>query len=138
MISTDLIGTCSRDFTVKLWNTLTWSPVLIYTVHTGFVNDLISVYNDTIASASDDGSIRLWSISKNGFTFKTINETVSNWLIKFTCLLVIQKPLENGAWLLSGSSDSNIRVYFVDNTSRYFYLNIISNDILRHFIFFKN
>ena len=93
---------------------------------------MISVYNDTIASASDDGSIRLWSISLNGFTFKTINETVTNWLVRFTCLLVIQKPLDNGAWLLSGSSDSNIRIYFVDNTSRYFYLIIISTQILRH------
>ena len=72
--------------------------MVIYTAHTGYVNDLISVYNDTIASASDDGSIRLWSISMGGLTLKTLNVSASNWLIKFTCLLVIQIFNDYNIW----------------------------------------
>jgi WD40 repeat protein len=94
-----------------------------YTGHTNFVNDITSLNDLTtmasVASASDDGTIQIWSIT-TGLKLNEIR-TTSNGL-KFACLLLIEKF----GLLASGDSSSKIRLF---NTNANFSLN---NTLLGH------
>jgi WD40 repeat protein len=66
------VASASNDATVNVWETLTWTSILKYTNHSGWVRSLDQIDNDTIVSGSADTTIRIWRIS-TGETLKTIN-----------------------------------------------------------------
>ncbi len=66
------VASASRDTTVKIWDTLTWTSIQRYTNHTSWVRSLDQIDNDTMVSGSMDQTIRIWRIS-TGETLKIIN-----------------------------------------------------------------
>jgi len=66
------VASASADKTVNVWDSLTWTSIQRYTSHTGFVNSLDQIDNDTMVSGSDDKTIRIWKIS-TGETLNIIN-----------------------------------------------------------------
>jgi WD40 repeat protein len=107
-----LIGSCSKDFTVKIWNISNLSAMAIqtYTGHTDFVNDLTSLNDLTtmsVASASDDRTIQIWSIT-TGLKLNEIRTTTNG--PRYYCLLLIQKF----SLLASGDSWNQIRLYNIN------------------------
>jgi WD40 repeat protein len=119
--SPSLIGSCSRDFTVKIWNisNLSSTAIQTFTDHTDEVNDLASFkYDDgnmrdiLMASASNDRTIQIWSIA----TGLKMNEIKFTNGPVFVCLLVI----EEFDLLASGDSYNQIKLF---NIGRNFTLN---------------
>ncbi len=119
--SPSLIGSCSRDFTVKIWNisNLSSTALQTYTGHKEDVNDLASfnyddgnVRNILIASASNDRTIQIWSIA----TGLKMNEIKFTNGPLFVCLLLI----EEFDLLASGDSHNQIKLF---NIGRNFTLN---------------
>jgi WD40 repeat protein len=119
--SPSLIGSCSRDFTVKIWNisNLSSTAIQTFTGHTDEVNDLASFkYADgnmrdiLIASASNDRTIQIWSIA----TGLKMNEIKFTNGPVFVCLLLI----EEFDLLASGDSHNQIKLF---NIGRNFTLN---------------
>jgi WD40 repeat protein len=55
--------TASQDGSIKVWDSKTWSLLLVFVGHAGSVNSL-SVYpfGPNIISASEDSTIRVWSL----------------------------------------------------------------------------
>ncbi len=79
-----------------------------YTGHTNVVNDLTSLNDLTtmsVASASDDGTIQIWSIT-SGLKLNEIRITNGP---RIFCLLFIQKF----SLLASGDSNNQIKYRFV-------------------------
>jgi WD40 repeat protein len=107
-----LIGSCATDFSVKIWNisNLTSFAIQTYTGHTDTVNDITSL-NDlktmSVASASDDGTIQIWSI----ITGLKLNEIRITNGPRFYCLLLIQKL----SLLASGDSSNQIRLFNIND-----------------------
>jgi WD40 repeat protein len=66
------VASASEDNTINIWNTLTWVSIRKYTNHTHWVYCLDQIDNDTMVSASNDKTIRIWRIS-TGETLKIIN-----------------------------------------------------------------
>jgi WD40 repeat protein len=107
-----LIGSCSKDLTVKIWNisNLTAMAIQTYTGHTGVVNDIVSLNDMTtmsVASASDDRTIQIWSIT-TGLKLNEIRTTANGPL--FYCLILIQKF----GLLASGDSWNQIKLYNIN------------------------
>ena len=107
-----LIGSCSKDFTVKIWNISNLSAMAVqtYTGHTDVVNDLTSLNDLTtmasVASASDDRTIQIWSIT----TGLKLNEIRTPNGPRYYCILLIQKF----SLLASGDSYYQIRLYNIN------------------------
>jgi WD40 repeat protein len=81
-----------------------------YAGHTDVVNDIISLNDLTtmsVASASDDGTIQIWSI----ITGLKLNELRITNGLRFTCLCLIQKL----SLLASGDSWSQIRLFNIND-----------------------
>ena len=60
------MATCSYDFTVKIWNIsnpFNWNLIRTYTNHNQGVLGLEWINGETIASGSNDATIKIWSIS---------------------------------------------------------------------------
>ncbi len=55
--------TGGSDHSVRVWDLKTAREVRSFTEHTSPVTDVALVTDDLVASASEDGSVRLWSIS---------------------------------------------------------------------------
>jgi len=66
------VASASKDFTVNIWDTLTWTSIQRYKNHTNWVLSLDQIDNDTMVSGSWDNTIRIWKIS-TGETLKIIN-----------------------------------------------------------------
>ncbi len=69
----NLVAKCSRDSTVKVWNSFAnWNLIRTYTGHSNLVYGLEWINLDTIASGGfSDYTIKIWSIS-SGQTLRTI------------------------------------------------------------------
>jgi WD40 repeat protein len=66
------VASASADSTVNVWNTLTLKSFQRYTNHTGWINSLDQIDNDTMVSGSGDTTIQIWKIS-TGETLNIIN-----------------------------------------------------------------
>ena len=75
------VASASADTTVNIWETLTWKSIQRYTNHTGWINSLDQIDNDTIVSGSHDTTIRIWRIS-TGETMKIINVSTSVFVVR--------------------------------------------------------
>ena len=63
LLTPDRLVSCSRDLTIKLWNTSTFTaPLLVLQGHTKDINSLAVLPDGRLASASSDCSIRVWSL----------------------------------------------------------------------------
>lgn len=61
----DLIISCSRDKTIKLWEISTGYCKRTYTGHEAWVRKVVvSADGKTLASCSDDQSVIIWNIEK--------------------------------------------------------------------------
>ena len=109
--NSNYVATCSWDKTVKIWDmtiscwNANWSLIQTYTNHTDFVLGLEWIYQDTIASGSNDETIQIWSIS-TGATKLSINASADVRSLKL---------LNNGFHLACGLSNGNISIYDINN-----------------------
>jgi WD40 repeat protein len=75
------IASASQDYTVNVWNTLTWTSIQRYTNHTDRVFSLDHIDNDTMVSGSEDQTIQIWKIS-TGETLKIITFNVAVYVVR--------------------------------------------------------
>jgi WD40 repeat protein len=66
------VASASGDTNVIVWDTQTWTSIQRYTNHTGWVNSLDQIDNDTMVSGSFDQTLQIWKIS-TGETLTIIN-----------------------------------------------------------------
>jgi WD40 repeat protein/serine/threonine protein kinase len=60
----DLLASCSKDRTIRLWDAATGAHRCNLTGHTDEVNEVAwSPDGSTLASGSDDGTVRLWDVA---------------------------------------------------------------------------
>jgi len=98
------VGSASEDDNVKIWDTLTWTPIQTYTSHSSNVYTLDQIDNDTMVSGSQDQTIRIWRIS-SGETLKTINVNLRVNVVRV--FSIEYKQIVCGL----ESSSSNLKIY---------------------------
>ena len=98
------IASASQDKTVNIWDTQTWTSIQRYTNHTGTVNSLDQIDNDTMVSGSGDKTIRIWRIS-TGETLRIINTKMFVYVIRV--FSIEYKQIVCGKF---GSTD-NLQIY---------------------------
>jgi WD40 repeat protein len=98
------VASASRDNTTNIWNTLTWTSIQRYTSHTHWVYCLDQIDNDTMVSASQDKTIRIWKIS-TGETLNIINVGVSVYVVRV--FSIEYKQIVCG----KGGSSNNLQIY---------------------------
>jgi WD40 repeat protein len=75
------VASASFDYTVIIWDTLTWTSIQTFTSHTSFVYSLDQIDNDTVVSGSNDNTIRIWKIS-TGETLNIIDVGVPVYVVR--------------------------------------------------------
>jgi WD40 repeat protein len=125
------MASVSNDFKVKIWDATNnnWNLIRNYSSHTGAVQDIEYINGDTVATASSDRTIKIWSI-KTGITNRTISTS------GFTSL----KLLQNGYHLSAGLTNGLINIYDTKTGTLFKSLNghvnqvtdlaLINNDLL--------
>ncbi len=109
--NSNYVATCSWDKTVKIWDMTTscwntnWPLIRTYTNHTDLVLGLEWINLDTIASGSNDDTIKIWSMV-SGETSKIINTGLDVRSLKL---------LSNGFYLACGLFNGNINIYDINN-----------------------
>jgi WD40 repeat protein len=103
------VASASRDKTVNVWDTQTWTSIRKYTNHTDQVLSLDQIDNDTMVSGSRDQTIRIWKIS-TGETLKIINVTVHVVVVRVF-------SVENKQIVCGTGGTSNNLLIFNYNTS---------------------
>jgi WD40 repeat protein len=92
------------NYSVNVWDSLTWTLIQKYTNHTNYVYSLDQIDNDTMVSGSIDQTIRIWKISKNE-TLKIISSNAA-------VLAVRVFSIENQQIVCGkGSSSNNLGIY---------------------------
>jgi WD40 repeat protein len=66
-INANQVATCSRDFTIKIWNTSTSTLTLVNTYygHTSWVSSIVVLPNGKLASGGNEGVVRVWDMVNN-------------------------------------------------------------------------
>jgi WD40 repeat protein len=106
--NSEYAATCSYDFTAKIWNIsnpFNWSLIRTYKNHNQAVLGLEWINENTIASGSDDLTIKIWSI-KTGETKLTISTGDIVYSLKL---------FSNGFHLACGIQSGNINIYDINN-----------------------
>lgn len=75
------MASASEDYTVNVWNTLTWKSIQRYTNHTSWVRSLDQIDNDKMVSGSADNTIQIWKIS-TAETLKIINVNMGVYAVR--------------------------------------------------------
>ncbi len=98
------VASASKDFTVNIWDTLTWTSIRKYKNHTNWVLSLDQIDNDTMVSGSWDNTIRIWKIS-TGETLKIINVNAAVTVVRV--FSIEHKQIVCG----KTSASDNIQIY---------------------------
>lgn len=101
------MASTSYDYTVNVWDPNTWTLIQRYSGHTNPIFGLDQIDDDTMASASWDGTIRIWKI-RSGKMVRTINVSESVNPVR-----VLSVGFQIACGLPGGRSDS-IRIYNYD------------------------
>ena len=59
----NILASCSRDKTIKIWDIESGSCLSTLAGHTGWVTQLEFIDADTVVSSSDDGTTRAWNVA---------------------------------------------------------------------------
>lgn len=71
VVTWDFVASGSRDKRIKVWNAKRGSWIMNLIGHDGWVNDIVFHPNGKyLISASDDKSLRIWDLEKNGVWIK--------------------------------------------------------------------
>jgi WD40 repeat protein len=108
--NTNYVATCSDDRTVKIWNNSTssnWPLITTYSQHSSWVRAMEWLDNDTLASGSSDGTIKLWSMA-TGQTKLTIQTNQYFWSLK-----LLNTNIHLAAGL--GYPDNDINIYNIND-----------------------
>ncbi len=106
------VATVAADAKVKIWNITNinnWTLIKTYSGHTHGVFGLEFLNEDTIASGSNDDTIKIWAIC-SGVTYRTINACSDVNALQL---------LSNGYYLAAGLWSSSINIY-----------NVITGDLI--------
>jgi WD40 repeat protein len=101
-------ATCSDDRTVKIWNvssSFNWTHITTYSQHSSAVYALEWLDNDTLASASYDTTIKLWSPT-TGQTKRTIQTNQK---------VLSLKLLNTNIHLAAGLGTGDINIYNIND-----------------------
>jgi WD40 repeat protein len=98
------VASAARDNSVNIWDTQTRTSIQRYTNHTGWVNSLDQIDNDTMVSGSEDKTIRIWKIS-TGETLKIINVNAVVYVVRV--FSIEYKQIVCG----KASSSNNLQIY---------------------------
>jgi WD40 repeat protein len=105
----DLVATCSDQNNVIIWNATTttsnWNFISNYGGHTSNVNDLEWIDQNTIASGSNDKSIKIWS-RITSTTTRSINANIEVYCLQL---------FSNGFHLAGGLHSGQIKIYNVND-----------------------
>jgi len=98
--ATKRIFSASEDKTIIVWNSETGEIVGVMEGHRAWVNSLTRVNSTTIASGSNDGSIKLWDTATLACTKTISNGSPVNSIA----------ATRDGQHLISGSDDNKVKV----------------------------
>jgi WD40 repeat protein len=130
---TNYVATCSIDETVKIWNvssSFNWTLITTYYQHSSSVVALEWLDNDTLASGSDDRTIKLWSMA-TGQTKRTIQ--TNQWVSSLKLLntnIHLAAGLHNGVINIYNINDGNLVSSLKGHTNGVWDLVQISDDLL--------
>ncbi len=136
LVSEYLLASGSLDKTIKLWDTTTGECIATLTGHTQRVTSLRILSDGQLASASDDGNIRIWAfpnktISLQAFTkfqgtFEwyaalgqiAIRISESNQQVFDTCVKLIERVLGKNNFEAKAKAETNEWIFTSDNPSK--------------------
>jgi len=94
-----------KDNDITLWNVKTGSK-RIFTGHEDDIRELAFSSDGKLASASYDGTVRLWDIATGEELHKLVGHTDKVYTVAFS---------QDNKWLASGSKDTTVRLWEVDS-----------------------
>lgn len=104
----------NKDGSVDLWDMKTFNLITSFRAHTKSITSLACNADGLLATASTDGSIKLWKI-KNAVTNLV---TIENNFVTYS-LSWFLAPNTTEAVLMSGDSDSQVRMWHYASTQNY-------------------
>ena len=116
MLLSGHLASCSADHTVKIWSSLNWKQIALYTGHKGPVNTIENIDSDRVASGSFDETIHIWAISDSQTKYILKSNSPVN------CLLMM-----NNGYLVSGDDAGKIKIW---NLTQRSVVRILSNPTL--------
>ncbi|CCW61144.1 unnamed protein product [Phytomonas sp. EM1] len=102
--------TCSRDRSVRVWNTIDGKNAVMKGGHNGYVLSCnFSPKGNLVVSSADDRTIKLWSTKTNSKTSTLKGHEDKVYCVQFN---------PTGEYVVSGSCDNTVRVWRVDSCSK--------------------
>jgi WD40 repeat protein len=132
--NTNYVATCSEDQTVKIWNvsslSFNWTLITTYSQHSSFVRALEWLDQDTLASGSNDHTIKLWypTTGQTKRTIQTYDYVASLKLLNTNIHLAA--GLESGDINIYNINDGNLVSSLKGHTNRVRDLVQISANLL--------
>jgi WD40 repeat protein len=110
--NTNYVATCSDDKTVKIWNvssSFNWTLITTYSQHSSGVRAMEWLDQDTLASGSFDGTIKLWypTTGQTKLTIQTNRQYVAS-LTKLNTNILLAAGLGNGDINIYNINDGNL------------------------------
>ena len=103
VVKDEFVATGSRDKRIKIWNAKRGTWIMNLIGHDGWVNDIIFHPNGKyLLSASDDKSVRIWDLEKNGVCIKKMLDIHTTFI---TSICLSKKSLA------TSSVDKTIKIF---------------------------